>query len=202
MSLEMMRRLAGDRASDTLRRSILHGGIGRLLDDGLRDLGVRVPALVQRAACECSDACRCCQLPANALALPLDIVVVQIRQNIHTLRSYEYCVTPPLLIYIFVYKYVYDVLVFYSCFIFNNCCLCWLSLSLSHSLSHSLSLSLSLSLFIYIYIYIYIYTHVHLHIHIHVHIHKFFTPAFTPAVLPVLLLLSVCVCVYKYIVCV
>jgi hypothetical protein len=68
MPLEVMRRLAGDRASDTLRRRrILHGGIGRLLDDGLRDLGVRVTALVQRAACECSDACRCCQLPANAL---------------------------------------------------------------------------------------------------------------------------------------
>ncbi len=36
-------------------RRILHGGLGRLLDDGLRDLGVRVTALVQRAACECSD---------------------------------------------------------------------------------------------------------------------------------------------------
>jgi hypothetical protein len=65
--LEVMRRLAGDRASDTLWRRILHGGIGRLLDDGLRDLGVRVTALVQRGACECSDACRCCQLPVNAL---------------------------------------------------------------------------------------------------------------------------------------
>jgi hypothetical protein len=53
MTLEVTRRLAGDRASDT----ILHGGIGRLLDDALRDLGVRVTALVQRAACECSDAC-------------------------------------------------------------------------------------------------------------------------------------------------
>ena len=39
-----------------------------VLDDGLRDLGVRVTALVQRAACECSDACRFCQLPANALS--------------------------------------------------------------------------------------------------------------------------------------
>ena len=36
---------------------------------GLRDVGVRVTALVQRAACECSDACRCCQLPANALCV-------------------------------------------------------------------------------------------------------------------------------------
>ena len=45
MPLEVMRRLAGDRASDTLRRRILHGGIGRLLDDGLRDLRVSVPAL-------------------------------------------------------------------------------------------------------------------------------------------------------------
>ena len=50
MPLEVMRRLAGDRASDTLRRRIVHGGIGGLLDDGLRDLGVRVTALVQRAA--------------------------------------------------------------------------------------------------------------------------------------------------------
>jgi hypothetical protein len=67
MPLEVMRRLAGDRASDTLRRRILHGGTGRLLDDGLRALGVRVTELVQRDACECSDACRCCQLPANRM---------------------------------------------------------------------------------------------------------------------------------------
>jgi hypothetical protein len=43
----------------------------RRIDDGLRDLRVRVTALVQRAACECSDACRCCQLPGTALALPM-----------------------------------------------------------------------------------------------------------------------------------
>jgi hypothetical protein len=49
------------------RAEAISGGVGRLLDDGLRDLGVRVTALVQRAACECSDAWRCCQLPANAL---------------------------------------------------------------------------------------------------------------------------------------
>ncbi len=42
MPLEVMRRLAGDRASDTFRWSIRHGGISRLFDDGLRDLGVRV----------------------------------------------------------------------------------------------------------------------------------------------------------------
>ncbi len=84
MPLEVIRRLAGDRASDTLRRRLLHGGIGLLLDDGLRDLGVRVTALVQRAACECSDACRCCE-PANALALPLSILVVELRQNIDRL---------------------------------------------------------------------------------------------------------------------
>ncbi len=30
---EVMRRLAGNRARDTLRRRILHGGIGRFLDD-------------------------------------------------------------------------------------------------------------------------------------------------------------------------
>jgi hypothetical protein len=68
MPLEVMRWLAGDRASDTLRLSILHGGGGRVLDDGLRDLGVRVTALVQRTACECSDASRCCKLPADVLA--------------------------------------------------------------------------------------------------------------------------------------
>jgi hypothetical protein len=67
----------GHRASDTLRQRILHGKIGRiLLGDGLRDLGLRVTALAQRAACECSYACRCCQLPAKALALALDIMVV------------------------------------------------------------------------------------------------------------------------------
>ncbi len=57
----------------------------RRIDDGLRDLRVRVTALVQRAACECSDACRCCQLPATALALPLDILVVELWQDIHRL---------------------------------------------------------------------------------------------------------------------
>jgi hypothetical protein len=36
---EVMRRPAGDRASDTLRRRILHRGIGCLLDEALRDLG-------------------------------------------------------------------------------------------------------------------------------------------------------------------
>ncbi len=56
-----------DGASDTLRWRVLHGGTGRSLDDGLRALRVMVTALVQRAACECSDACQCCQLPANAL---------------------------------------------------------------------------------------------------------------------------------------
>ena len=87
MPLEVMSSLPGHRASDTLRRSILHRRIGRLLDDGLRDLRVSVTALVQRGACECSDACRCCQLPANALALPLRSLVVELRQNIHALRS-------------------------------------------------------------------------------------------------------------------
>ena len=58
-----------------------------LLDDGLRDLGVRVTDLVQRAASERSDACWCCELPANALLLPLYILVVELRQYIHTLRS-------------------------------------------------------------------------------------------------------------------
>ena len=38
-----------------------------ILDDGLRDLGVMKTALVQRGACECSDACRCCELPGTAL---------------------------------------------------------------------------------------------------------------------------------------
>ncbi len=42
-------------------------------------------ALVQRAACECRGACRCCELPADALALPLDILVVELGQNIHRL---------------------------------------------------------------------------------------------------------------------
>ena len=87
MPLELMSSLPGHRASDTLWRSILHRRIGRLLDDALRDLGVRVTVLVQRAACECSDACRCCERPANALALPLYILVVELRQNIHRLRS-------------------------------------------------------------------------------------------------------------------
>ncbi len=93
MPLEVMRRLTG-----------------RSLDDGLRTLGVRVTVLVQRAACECSDACRCCQLPANALALPLDSLVVQLRQNI---QIYTYmlhsCFTPALLqrIYMYIYRYTY-----------------------------------------------------------------------------------------------
>ena len=87
MALEVMSSLPGHRASHTLRRSILHRRIGRLLDDGLRDLRVSVPALVHRGACACSEACRCCQLPAHALALPLDSLVLLLRQHIRTLRS-------------------------------------------------------------------------------------------------------------------
>jgi hypothetical protein len=44
------------------------------------DLGVRVTALVQRAARQSPAACRSCQLPANALALPLHLLVLQ---NVH-----------------------------------------------------------------------------------------------------------------------
>ena len=87
MPLEVMRRLAGDGASDTLRWRVLHGGTGRSLDDGLRALGVRVTALVQRAACECSDACQCCQLPANALCATSIYAGIQLLRNIHRLRS-------------------------------------------------------------------------------------------------------------------
>jgi hypothetical protein len=47
-----MSSLSGDRVRDTL---FLHGGIGCLFNDGLRDLGVRVTALVQRASYECCD---------------------------------------------------------------------------------------------------------------------------------------------------
>jgi len=96
MPLEVMSSLAGDRARDTFRRRILHGGIGRLLDDAQRDLGVRVTALVQRAACECRDAWRCCELPANVLALTVCILVelhqIIYRQQAHTV-AYE--IAPP-----------------------------------------------------------------------------------------------------------
>ena len=50
------------------------------LDDGLCDLGVSVTALVQRAACKCSDTCWCCELPASTLVLPLYILVVELHQ--------------------------------------------------------------------------------------------------------------------------
>ena len=113
---------------------MLHRGIGRLLDDGLRDLGVSVTALVQRGACACSDACRCCQLPAHALALSLDRLVLLLRQHIHTLRrslcflysctasstactnlftsftstyTYLYYLYKYLFIYIYIHKYIY-----------------------------------------------------------------------------------------------
>jgi hypothetical protein len=97
MPLEVMRRLPGDRASDTLRRSMLHGGIGRLLNDGLRDLGVRVTALVQRAAREYSDACRCCQLPADALArsAPLSLYARCLCRYIMQPMSIECIYVPP-----------------------------------------------------------------------------------------------------------
>ena len=42
MPLEVMRRLAGDRARDTLRRRILHRGIGRLLDCAPARLATRM----------------------------------------------------------------------------------------------------------------------------------------------------------------
>jgi hypothetical protein len=162
MPLEVMRRLAGDRASDTLRRRILHGGTGRLfvalllysssqifffcallvfyscftpldIDDSLRALGVRVTALVQRGACECSDACRFCQLSASSLALPLDSLVLELRQNIHVLRR-SLCIlysstrppprpprcSPLLLLYICVcaiYEYIYYLYIFMHIYI-------------------------------------------------------------------------------------
>ena len=50
-----------------------------LLDDGLGDLGVRVTALVQRAAWQSTAACRSCQLSVNALALPVHLLVLKLR---------------------------------------------------------------------------------------------------------------------------
>ena len=56
-------------------------GIGGLFDDGLGDLGVRVTALVERAAWQSTAACRSCQLPANALALPVHLLVLPLRSG-------------------------------------------------------------------------------------------------------------------------
>jgi hypothetical protein len=74
------------------------------------------------------------QLPANALALPLDILVVQLRQNIHTLRSslcilYSCAATQPraptfsplLPLYICTYTIyicIYSLLLLYFCFMY------------------------------------------------------------------------------------
>ena len=69
-------------------RRILHRGIGRLLDDAQRDLGVSVTALVQRAACECSDACLCCELRVNALALPV-YILVELHQIMYRQKAYK-----------------------------------------------------------------------------------------------------------------
>ena len=66
---------------EVLWRRILRG-IGRLLDDTQRDLGVIVTALVERAVCECTDACRVCELPGNALALSV-YILVEIHQKIY-----------------------------------------------------------------------------------------------------------------------
>jgi hypothetical protein len=141
MPLEVMSRLTGDRASDTLRRRILHRGIDCLLDDALSDLCVRVTALVQRAACKCSDACWCCELPANVLVMPFYILVVELRQNVHTLRNglcilYSCTVsttTPTLSLLLLLYICMYTttvcvcvcvcVCMLYSCFT-PDLCLC------------------------------------------------------------------------------
>ncbi len=71
-----------------MRRRILQRGIGRVLDDTQRDLGVRVTGLVQRAACECRDAWRCGELPASALALPVNILV-ELHQIIYRQQAYK-----------------------------------------------------------------------------------------------------------------
>jgi hypothetical protein len=127
-------------------RRILLRRIGRLLDDGLRDLGVRVTALVQRGACACSDACRCCQLPASALALPLDSLVVHLRQNIHALRS--------------------SLCILYSCTASTTACTkLFTSFTSIYTYTHFFFFSLSLSLSVYTYVYIYI---VYIYIHIHI----------------------------------
>ena len=68
-----------------MRRRILHRGIGRFLDDAQGDLGVSV---VQRAACACRDACRCYELPANALALPV-YILVELHQIICRQQAYK-----------------------------------------------------------------------------------------------------------------
>ncbi len=66
---------------EALWRRILRG-IERLLDDTQRDLGVIVTVLVNRAVRECTDACRCCELSGNALALSV-YILVEIHQNIY-----------------------------------------------------------------------------------------------------------------------
>jgi hypothetical protein len=86
MTLELMIRLAGSReggvvAEDTPR-------IGRLLDGTKCDLGLSVTALVERAVCGCNDACRCCELPGNAIALPV-YILVEIHQNVFMVYVYN-----------------------------------------------------------------------------------------------------------------
>ncbi len=133
----------GDRASDTLRRSILDGGIGRLL--------------VQKGACQCSDACRCCQLPANALALSLDSLVVELRQNIHTLRSslcilYSSTVStsvhqPFLLVYFYIYVYV--CVYIHTCYIYVYVCAIYIHVDVGIDIDIDICVTLSTYKFIY-----------------------------------------------------
>jgi hypothetical protein len=66
----------------TLELRRIHRGIGLVLDDTQRDMGVNVTALVQRAVYECTDACRCCELSGNTLALPV-YILVEIHQKIY-----------------------------------------------------------------------------------------------------------------------
>jgi hypothetical protein len=146
MPLELRSSLPGHRASHTLRRSILlHRRIGLLLDDGLRDLGVRMTALVQRGACECSDACRCCQLPATALG-----------------AASRYSHQPFLLFYFYIYTYIYITYTFSdSCFTAGLYIICM----------HNM---FNMYIYTYTYIYTYIYIHIlliYVYIYIHVYVY-------------------------------
>jgi hypothetical protein len=55
---------------------------------------VIVTALVERAVSKCTDACRCCELPGNALALPVYILVRSTRMCIWSSRIRPYMVLP------------------------------------------------------------------------------------------------------------
>jgi hypothetical protein len=197
MALGLMSSLPGHRASHTLRRSMLQSRIGRLLHNGLRDLlhdlRVRVTAVLQRGACECSDACCCCELPATALCAasrysgggapagytytPEQSVDLVFLHRLHH-RVHQ----PFLLFYIYICMYVYicNICILYtfsnSCFTAGLCIISMHNMFMIYVCIHIYIVTPFSLLLIHVCMYMYTYYYFYVY-NIYIYIYICFTPS-------------------------